>query len=336
MVRTRSLESTRLSRFYRRVGPSAGSRRCRHGDAPDGHGVRPARFFGLAAAGCYTEGHRESRRLVREARGASPRRRRRRGRARRAVRPAQLRGRARGRRVPLPACCTARGSSPGPATWRATTGAGSTSWPRRSPTRVSGRSSRPGRLRRDAAPAPGSPRSSPGCVPGRSSASRTSPRSTARSRRAGWVSIHGPVVTQLGGQPREVVERLFRLLESPGEPPPFPHRHPAGRGRRRGSPRRREPLGPHATARDAVPAAARRRGALARGRRRAALPPRPHVDPPGARGRLRPRRGASALGEFTDCEEPGGDHGSAEVLARAGGGDGAALRRRAADRPRRR
>jgi len=31
---------------------------------------------------------------------------------------------------------------------------------------------------------------------------------------AGWASIHGPVVTQLGKQPPESVERLFELLES--------------------------------------------------------------------------------------------------------------------------
>jgi muramoyltetrapeptide carboxypeptidase len=32
---------------------------------------------------------------------------------------------------------------------------------------------------------------------------------------AGWISIHGPVVTQLGSQPPEVARRLFELLESP-------------------------------------------------------------------------------------------------------------------------
>ncbi len=35
---------------------------------------------------------------------------------------------------------------------------------------------------------------------------------------AGWVSIHGPVVTQLGTQPPAVVERLVHLLESPVAP----------------------------------------------------------------------------------------------------------------------
>ncbi|HYI01152.1 LD-carboxypeptidase [Hyalangium sp.] len=37
----------------------------------------------------------------------------------------------------------------------------------------------------------------------------------------GRVSIHGPVLTQLGKQPRDVQERLFRLLESPEPPPPL-------------------------------------------------------------------------------------------------------------------
>lgn len=35
---------------------------------------------------------------------------------------------------------------------------------------------------------------------------------------AGWVSVHGPVVTQLATQPREAVDRLFDLLESTAAP----------------------------------------------------------------------------------------------------------------------
>lgn len=35
------------------------------------------------------------------------------------------------------------------------------------------------------------------------------------------VSIHGPVLTQLPRQPLHVIERLFRLLESPEPPPPL-------------------------------------------------------------------------------------------------------------------
>jgi muramoyltetrapeptide carboxypeptidase len=37
----------------------------------------------------------------------------------------------------------------------------------------------------------------------------------------GRVSIHGPVLTQLGRQASDVHERLFRLLESPEPPPPL-------------------------------------------------------------------------------------------------------------------
>jgi muramoyltetrapeptide carboxypeptidase len=37
----------------------------------------------------------------------------------------------------------------------------------------------------------------------------------------GRVSIHGPVLTQLGRQPTDVHERLFRLLESPEPSPPL-------------------------------------------------------------------------------------------------------------------
>ncbi|MGH7319504.1 MAG: S66 peptidase family protein [Candidatus Rokuibacteriota bacterium] len=37
---------------------------------------------------------------------------------------------------------------------------------------------------------------------------------------AGWISVYGPVTTQLGTQPREVVERLFHLLESTVSPTP--------------------------------------------------------------------------------------------------------------------
>lgn len=40
-------------------------------------------------------------------------------------------------------------------------------------------------------------------------------------QRLGKVSVHGPVLTQLGKQPADVVERLFRLLESSEAPPPL-------------------------------------------------------------------------------------------------------------------
>ncbi len=34
----------------------------------------------------------------------------------------------------------------------------------------------------------------------------------------GWVTVHGPVVTQLAGQPRAAIDRLFRPLKDPGAP----------------------------------------------------------------------------------------------------------------------
>ncbi|HZS32868.1 MAG TPA: LD-carboxypeptidase [Methylomirabilota bacterium] len=42
----------------------------------------------------------------------------------------------------------------------------------------------------------------------------------AAQQATGVVSVHGPVVTQLGGQPRPVVERLFALLEDARAAPP--------------------------------------------------------------------------------------------------------------------
>jgi muramoyltetrapeptide carboxypeptidase len=38
---------------------------------------------------------------------------------------------------------------------------------------------------------------------------------------AGWASIHGPVVTQLGSQPAAVAGQLWALLETPAVPPPL-------------------------------------------------------------------------------------------------------------------
>jgi len=37
---------------------------------------------------------------------------------------------------------------------------------------------------------------------------------------AGWVSVHGPVVTELARQPAWAIDRLFHLLESPDTPAP--------------------------------------------------------------------------------------------------------------------
>jgi muramoyltetrapeptide carboxypeptidase len=130
---------------------------------------------------------------------------------------------------------------------------------------------------------------------------------------AGWVSVHGPVVTQLGTQPREVVERLFGLLESPTAPA--------------------APL----TGVGLVPGTAE--GPLLGGNLSLLtrllgtpyLPPldgailliedvgeRPYrLDRMWAHLRLAgvfDRVHGLALGSFTDCEEPGEDYTSAEVL----------------------
>jgi muramoyltetrapeptide carboxypeptidase len=131
---------------------------------------------------------------------------------------------------------------------------------------------------------------------------------------AGWVSIHGPVVTQLGGQPPEVVERLFRLLESPAEPAPALSGVPLVGGVAEG------------------PLVGGNLSVLTRLLGTPHLPPldgavllledigeRPyrldrmwtHLALAGVFGRVR----GLALGEFTDCEDPAGEHGSAEVLA---------------------
>jgi muramoyltetrapeptide carboxypeptidase len=131
---------------------------------------------------------------------------------------------------------------------------------------------------------------------------------------AGWVSIHGPVVTQLGGQPPEVAERLFRLLESPGEPAPSLSGVSLVGGVAEG------------------PLVGGNLSLLTRLLGTPHLPPldgavllledvgeRPyrldrmwtHLALAGVFDRVR----GLALGEFTDCEEPGGDHGPAEVLA---------------------
>jgi muramoyltetrapeptide carboxypeptidase len=131
---------------------------------------------------------------------------------------------------------------------------------------------------------------------------------------AGWTSVHGPVITQLGTQPGEVVERLFDLLESTGVPaPPL-----AGVGLVGGTAE-----GPLLGGNLSV---------LTRLLGTPYLPPldgaillledvgeRPyrldrmwtHLALCGVFDRVR----GVALGGFTDCEEPSGEYGSAEVLA---------------------
>jgi muramoyltetrapeptide carboxypeptidase len=131
---------------------------------------------------------------------------------------------------------------------------------------------------------------------------------------AGWVSIHGPVVTQLGGQPPDVAERLFRLLESATEPAPALTGVRLAGGVAEG------------------PLVGGNLSVLTRLLGTPHLPPldgavllledvgeRPyrldrmwtHLALAGVFERVR----GLALGEFTDCEEGSGDHGSAEVLA---------------------
>ncbi|MBF5042873.1 LD-carboxypeptidase [Aggregicoccus sp. 17bor-14] len=51
----------------------------------------------------------------------------------------------------------------------------------------------------------------------------------------GRVSLHAPVLTQLGKQPADVVERLFRLLESPEPAPPLEGTRPLVPGRAEGT-----------------------------------------------------------------------------------------------------
>lgn len=131
---------------------------------------------------------------------------------------------------------------------------------------------------------------------------------------AGWTSVHGPVVTQLGGQPVDVVDRLVCLLESAGAPAP--------------------PLRGSALAAGVAegPLVGGNFSILTRLLGTPYLPPldgavllledvgeRPyrldrmwtHLGLAGIFDRVR----GIALGEFTGCEEPDADYGSAEVLA---------------------
>lgn len=130
---------------------------------------------------------------------------------------------------------------------------------------------------------------------------------------AGWVSVHGPVVTELGTQPREVVERLVHLLESPAASAPL-----------KGTPL----VGGVVEG----PLVGGNLSVLTRLLGTPYLPPldgavllledvreRPyrldrmwtHLALAGVFERVR----GIALGEFVDCEEPNGDYASAGVLA---------------------
>jgi muramoyltetrapeptide carboxypeptidase len=131
---------------------------------------------------------------------------------------------------------------------------------------------------------------------------------------AGRASFHGPVLTQLGAQPPDVAERLFHLLESPDVP---------------AAPLAGRPLLPGVVE---GPLLGGNLSVLTRLLGTPYLPPfdgavllledvgeRPyrldrmwtHL---GLAGVFAGVRGL-ALGEFTDCEEPGGEYGSEEVLA---------------------
>jgi muramoyltetrapeptide carboxypeptidase len=129
----------------------------------------------------------------------------------------------------------------------------------------------------------------------------------------GWASVHGPVVTQLGVQPPDVAERLFRLVEST-EPPPALRGVPLVAGvaegpllggnlslvtRLLGTPYFPDPTGAVLLLEDV-------------GERPYRLDRMwTHLALAGVLGKIR----GIALGDFTDCEEPDGDHGSQDVLA---------------------
>jgi muramoyltetrapeptide carboxypeptidase len=131
---------------------------------------------------------------------------------------------------------------------------------------------------------------------------------------AGWVSIHGPGVTQLGSQPATVVDRLVHLLESSSVPVPPLQGTPLSGGVVEG------------------PLLGGNLSLFTRLLGTRHLPPldgailliedvgeRPyrldrmwtHLALAGVFERVR----GLALGEFTGCEEPDADYGSADVLA---------------------
>lgn len=131
---------------------------------------------------------------------------------------------------------------------------------------------------------------------------------------AGWLSIHGPVVTQLGTQPREVAERLFHLLESAASPAPPLTGTPLVGGVAEG------PLiGGNLSVLTRLlgtPYCPPLRGAVLLLEDVGERPYRldrmwAHLGLAGVFERVR----GLALGEFTDCEEPEADYGSAGVLA---------------------
>ena len=131
---------------------------------------------------------------------------------------------------------------------------------------------------------------------------------------AGWVTFHGPVVTQLATLPGEALERLFTLLEDADRPAPPLQGVPLHGGMAEG------------------PLLGGNLSLVTRLLGTSLMPPmdgaillledvgeRPyrldrmwtHLGLAGVLDRI----GGLALGEFTGCDEPGADYGSAEVVA---------------------
>ena len=131
---------------------------------------------------------------------------------------------------------------------------------------------------------------------------------------AGWASIHGPVVTQLGTQPRAVAERLFHLLESSTAPAPALAGLPFVGGVAEGP-----LLGGNLSVLSRLlgtPYLPELDGAVLLLEDVGERPYRldrmwTHLALAGVFDRVR----GIALGEFIDCEEPDGDYRSQDVLA---------------------
>jgi muramoyltetrapeptide carboxypeptidase len=131
---------------------------------------------------------------------------------------------------------------------------------------------------------------------------------------AGWVSIHGPVVLQLRSQPDAVIDRLVGLLESPATAAPPIAGTPLVGGVAEGP-----LLGGNLSVLTRLlgtPYLPDLEGAVLLLEDVGERPYRldrmwTHLALAGVFDRVR----GIALGEFTDCDEPGGEYGSAEVLA---------------------
>lgn len=130
---------------------------------------------------------------------------------------------------------------------------------------------------------------------------------------AGWVSVHGPVVTQLGRLSTDAADRLFALLEDVSAPPPALTGVGWGGGVVEGP-----LLGGNLSVLTRLlgtPYLPDLDGAILLLEDVSERPYRldrmwTHLGLAGVLDRVR----GIALGQFTDCEEPGGDYASAEVL----------------------